>query len=216
MNRAFLPRVISYPPTDPRVTEFRQEIFAELASVPLFRRRLGGTRMQTPLFSRGLTFATWRVILRHMAAKSYSLPKPMSGGNRYAAELLGLSKTDPVSLAAAVRAGLDYSTFTWFSRETKLSGPEVCRVIKVKERTLDRRKTEGRLQPEESDRLLRISRVFALAIDLFEGDRNAAKQWLETPQRALAGSTPLTFAESDVGAREVESLIGRLEHGVGV
>ena len=40
LNRAFLLRVLSHPPTDPRVTKFRQEILAELASVPLFRKQL--------------------------------------------------------------------------------------------------------------------------------------------------------------------------------
>lgn len=40
LNRSFLLRVLSHPPTDPRVTEFRQEILAELAGVPLFRRQL--------------------------------------------------------------------------------------------------------------------------------------------------------------------------------
>ena len=151
-----------------------------------------------------------------MATRTSSSAPRLAGANRYASVLLGLPRTDSVSLMAAIRAGLDYSTVDRFSRETELSLAELGRAIRVTDRTMVRRKTEGRLHPEESDRLLRTSRVFALAIDLFEGDRDAAKRWLEAPQRALAGSTPLTFAESDVGAREVESLIGRLEHGVGV
>lgn len=40
LNRGFLLRVLSHPPTDPRVTEFRQDILAELASVPLYGRQL--------------------------------------------------------------------------------------------------------------------------------------------------------------------------------
>lgn len=40
LNRGFLLKVLSHPPTDSRVTEFRQDILAELASVPLFRRQL--------------------------------------------------------------------------------------------------------------------------------------------------------------------------------
>jgi putative toxin-antitoxin system antitoxin component (TIGR02293 family) len=158
----------------------------------------------------------WRVHFRHMAAKVSSPARRLAGSNRYAAVLLGLAKTDPVSLTAAVSAGLEYRALDRFSKETELSLAELGQVIHVTDRTLVRRKTAGRLQPEESDRLLRASRVFALAIDLFEGDREAAKRWMETPQRALAGATPFQFATTDVGAREVESLIGRLEHGVGV
>ncbi|MGK3958960.1 antitoxin Xre/MbcA/ParS toxin-binding domain-containing protein [Sorangium sp. So ce291] len=152
-----------------------------------------------------------------MATKSApSSPQRLAASNRYAAVLLGLPKTDPVSLTAAVRAGLAYRALDRFSRETNVSLAELGQMIQVTDRTLVRRKTAGQLQPDESDRLLRASRVFALAIDLFEGDRDAAKRWLETPQRALGGSTPLRFASTDVGAREVENLIGRLEHGVAV
>ena len=52
------------------------------------------------------------------------------------------------------------------------------------------------------------------AESLFGGDRALAMEWLEAPARALAGHTPLQFARSEIGAREVEDLIGRLEHGV--
>lgn len=42
----------------------------------------------------------------------------------------------------------------------------------------------------------------------------AARAWLSTPAPALANRTPVEVAATDVGAREVESLIDRLEHGV--
>jgi putative toxin-antitoxin system antitoxin component (TIGR02293 family) len=49
---------------------------------------------------------------------------------------------------------------------------------------------------------------------LFDGDRDAAKSWLAEPQRALGGHVPLAMAGTEVGAREVERVMGRLEHGV--
>jgi putative toxin-antitoxin system antitoxin component (TIGR02293 family) len=70
------------------------------------------------------------------------------------------------------------------------------------------------LRPDESDRLVRAARVFSQAVGLFEGDGNAARQWLTVPQPALGGSTPWEYAATDLGAREVEGLIGRLEHGI--
>ena len=130
------------------------------------------------------------------------------------ATLLGLPKSDVVSLAAAVRAGFSYRTLARFSKATDMTLAEVGAVIQMTDRTLVRRKAQGRLDALESDRLLRASRIFSLAIDLFEGDRDAAKRWLETPQRALGGAIPLQFAASDVGAREVENVIGRLEDGI--
>jgi uncharacterized protein (DUF2384 family) len=35
-----------------------------------------------------------------------------------------------------------------------------------------------------------------------------------TPQFGLGGAVPLEYAETEVGAREVENLLGRIEHGV--
>lgn len=142
--------------------------------------------------------------------------EPLGHAHRYATVLLGLRKTGALSLATAVRNGLAYRALDRFARETELPLGELGELIQIPSRTLVRRKTEGRLQPEESDRLLRVSRIFGLTIDLFEGDRVAALHWLSSPQHALGDETPMALIQTDVGAREVESLIGRLEHGVAV
>lgn len=55
--------------------------------------------------------------------------------------------------------------------------------------------------------------VFEKAVELFEGDVEAARRWLNTPNKALADTSPAKKAETESGAREVEHLIGRLEHG---
>jgi putative toxin-antitoxin system antitoxin component (TIGR02293 family) len=49
---------------------------------------------------------------------------------------------------------------------------------------------------------------------LFEGDREAASQWMATSLPALGGSTPNDVLKTDSGVRDVENLIGRIEHGV--
>ena len=73
--------------------------------------------------------------------------------------------------------------------------------------------TTARLPAVAGDRLYRSARLFALAIDVFE-DQAAATAWLKSPQRALGNAIPLTIATTDIGAREVETLLGRIEHGV--
>ena len=52
------------------------------------------------------------------------------------------------------------------------------------------------------------------AVQLYDGDQAAAVTWLKSPCRALGGEVPLDFAKSELGAHEVENVIGRLEHGV--
>ena len=128
--------------------------------------------------------------------------------------LLGLEAFDPPDLLRAVRRGLSYRAFERFRRNTTLSFECVTDLIDIPRRTMTRRKREGRFLPDESDRLLRASRLFGKALELFEGDRDAATEWLTTAQPALGGTVPLDLAKSEVGALEVERLIGRLEHGV--
>ena len=85
-------------------------------------------------------------------------------------------------------------------------------IVDIPRRTLTRRKREG-VFPDESDRLLRAARLFGRALEVFDGNREAAAEWLTTAPPALGG-VPIAFARTDLGTREVERLIGRLEHGV--
>jgi putative toxin-antitoxin system antitoxin component (TIGR02293 family) len=78
---------------------------------------------------------------------------------------------------------------------------------------LQRRKTERRLSPQESDRVMRFWRLTQQAAKVF-GDMARGRQWLKFPQRGLGGAVPLDYASTEVGAREIESLLGRIEYSV--
>jgi|HubBroStandDraft_2_1064218.scaffolds.fasta_scaffold822941_1 putative toxin-antitoxin system antitoxin component (TIGR02293 family) len=127
---------------------------------------------------------------------------------------LGLRGTDVDALIDAVRAGLPFRAIESFSSESGISVSEIASLIELPERTLARRKVVGRLTSEESERLLRLAKVFEQAVSLFEGNQQAAVAWLETPKRALGDKSPWTYLQTEIGAREVEDLIGQLEHGV--
>jgi len=128
--------------------------------------------------------------------------------------LLGMDTFDAPALFRALRKGFAYRAFEHLRRNSTLSAERVMALIGVPRRTLSRRKRDGRFLPDESDRLLRVSRLFGLALQLFEGDQAAATDWLETAQPALGGMAPLDLAGTEAGAREVERLMARLEHGV--
>jgi putative toxin-antitoxin system antitoxin component (TIGR02293 family) len=128
--------------------------------------------------------------------------------------LLGLAPAAVPNIVDAVKKGLSYRAFERFVANTSLSTAASAAFIDIPMRTLSRRKREGRLQPAEWDRLLRASRVMGRAIELFEGDRAEAKQWLARPQRALAGAAPFDLARTEVGALAVERLIDQLEQGI--
>jgi len=45
-------------------------------------------------------------------------------------------------------------------------------------------------------------------------DLDAALDWLKSPNAALAGTTPLSLLDTDIGAESVLDTLGRIEHGV--
>ncbi|PYJ47733.1 MAG: hypothetical protein DME85_03895 [Verrucomicrobia bacterium] len=69
------------------------------------------------------------------------------------------------------------------------------------------------MSPDESDKLLRFARLLEHATDVF-GNLVKARAWLKFPQRGLGGSVPLDYAETEIGAREVDNLLGRIDYGV--
>lgn len=130
------------------------------------------------------------------------------------ASLLGLRTYDTAGLHQRVKEGLSFAALERLRRAMDLPAHTVAAILHIPLRTLQRRKDEERLRPDESDRLVRLARLFGEALRLFEGDAAAARAWLESPLAALGGTTPLDLAQTEPGAGEVETLIGRLEHGV--
>lgn len=113
-----------------------------------------------------------------------------------------------------VHDGIPVSRLEHFQRISGLPWSTISRWISIPPRTLARRQSEGRLRTDESDRVLRAARVFDQVVEFFEGDIPGAREWLEAPQRALGGRTPIEFSSTDVGAREVENLVYRLSQGI--
>jgi putative toxin-antitoxin system antitoxin component (TIGR02293 family) len=145
--------------------------------------------------------------------RAYLLAVRRSEGHPYVT-LLGMRTFDTSSLHDQVRRGLPFQAFQRFSRLTDLSADTLAAILLIPARTLPRRKAQRRLQPDESDRLLRLSRIYGMAIELFEGDSQAAMRWLRAPVVALGGAVPLAMCQTEPGALEVEDLIGRFQHGV--
>ena len=78
---------------------------------------------------------------------------------------------------------------------------------------MERRKQTGRLSPEESERVYRFAKVFAFAESVL-GNREKARHWLTSPNRALRNATPLSLLETEAGADEVSNVLGRIDYGV--
>jgi putative toxin-antitoxin system antitoxin component (TIGR02293 family) len=84
----------------------------------------------------------------------------------------------------------------------------------VPKRTLARRKAANELLTvEETDKALRLERIAVQAERVF-GDADKAHRWLRKAKRELKGETPLAWLASEAGARVVEEMLFRIEHGI--
>src|ERR1041384_6031982 len=129
-------------------------------------------------------------------------------------KLVGVKVKNSVELIKHVERGLAFTAVEALQQQMDLATREMAHLLDIKFRTFLRRKEAGRLQSAESDRVLRASRLFARAQDLFDGDQVAARGWLMKPQRALGGAIPLEIAKTEVGARGRERIIRRPGRGV--
>lgn len=120
----------------------------------------------------------------------------------------------PSAVRHAVKSGLRFTSYLLLKRSLKKRDVDMSQLLGINPRTLNRRKTAARFNTEESDRIVRYAYLQDAAIQLFEGDESRALQWLDRPLTLLGNESPLVHANTEVGAKEVEKLIGRLEHSV--
>jgi putative toxin-antitoxin system antitoxin component (TIGR02293 family) len=116
-------------------------------------------------------------------------------------------------LITRVRDGLPMAEFQALCEMLGLSEERLAALLGMSRATLHRRKKTGHLDRMESDRLVRYARLFSRAATAL-GGAEGARSWLTSPAVAFHGERPLDYADTEIGAREVEALLGRIEHGV--
>ena len=126
---------------------------------------------------------------------------------------IGVRSKNVDDLILQIKKGLPISSFEKLRKKLDVSDNLLSQIVNIPKRTLNRRKQQGRLNSAESERLLRIARLYDKALDVFE-DEAAAENWFKKPARGLAGTPPLKYADTELGAQEVERLLIRIEHGV--
>jgi putative toxin-antitoxin system antitoxin component (TIGR02293 family) len=150
--------------------------------------------------------------LIHRRKGGFAVHKKSGGGSFVVRDSHG-SFRDTAKVISQIKSGLPVKVFFALKGQLNISAEELAHIVGIAPRTLLRRKQEGRLQKEESERVVRLQRLFEKALDVFE-DRAAAQSWFNSAQLALGGKAPLDYADTELGAREVENLLNRIEHGV--
>ncbi len=112
-----------------------------------------------------------------------------------------------------IQAGLSFRAVQNLQKALDIPLETVASVLGMSRATLHRRKRQGKIDEDESEKLVRYQRLLKKAEDVF-GDGKSAREWLMHKQVGLGNTVPLDFARTEIGAREVENLLGRLEYGV--
>ncbi len=118
----------------------------------------------------------------------------------------------PLDLQEAIRDGFPHRVVEGVMQAAGISLKELAEILDVSPRSLQRRRRDGRLARFESDRVYRIARIIALSKQ-YIGDAERAIRWLKTPSRALGGKIPLESIDTELGARTVENVLGRIAYG---
>ena len=119
----------------------------------------------------------------------------------------------PHELIRRIQQGLRFRELETLQDSIDMPFEQLAAKLSISRSTLQRRKTNGRLSPDESDKVVRFTRLLEHATNVF-GDVDKARAWLKFPQRGLGGAVPLDYAETEIGAREVDNLLGRIDYGV--
>jgi putative toxin-antitoxin system antitoxin component (TIGR02293 family) len=127
--------------------------------------------------------------------------------------MASLGSENTQNLIALCKSGLSAKIFDEVANCLQVPDIRLANIINIKKSTLIRRKREGRLSFEESQRLYRIVRLLNMAEKLFDSSEHA-RQWLNTPSRDFEGKSPLEYADNEIGAREVEAVLDKIGDGV--
>ena len=127
--------------------------------------------------------------------------------------LTELVELPQAEIIEAITNGLPASLARELARKLKLTLGDVAGLLRLNPRTFQRRLDEGLLSLSESERLWELSRLFYRAVDVLESEPGAV-HWFKNPIQALGWATPLAYARTAVGLRELDNVLGRIEHGV--
>jgi putative toxin-antitoxin system antitoxin component (TIGR02293 family) len=127
-------------------------------------------------------------------------------------EALGGEVASEADLARLVRRRMGLRVLSHLRKRGGFSDQEISRFV-IPERTQRHRRAKKQpLTIDESDRVVRLTRIQSMAEDVF-GDAEKGNRWLRERLGILDGNTPLDLAQTESGARVIEQLLAKLDWG---
>ena len=112
-----------------------------------------------------------------------------------------------------VERGLPLSALEEFSAYSGIPVKDLLEVV-IPARTLKhRRERKEPLNLDESDRLVRVARMYELAVNVY-GDREDGRGWLTHAKECFNERSPLAMLRTEAGERAVEEILYQIDEGV--
>jgi putative toxin-antitoxin system antitoxin component (TIGR02293 family) len=112
-----------------------------------------------------------------------------------------------------VEAGVPVATMTQFVAASGMQLKDLYEVV-IPARTLKHRKARKEpLTSDESDKLVRLIRVYDQAVRVL-GEKEKALYWLSEPKKRFEDRTPIQMLRTDLGGRMVEEMLGQIYYGM--
>ena len=145
-------------------------------------------------------------------ASGAAMARQLSAGLLMAA-VVSQSLADRILVDGAVRDGLKMQIALELDKKGDVNMESITRHNIIPRKTWESALKSGAdvLTPVNSERVLRVARVTAKARETFGRDK--ADLWLERETSSLGNQPPMALLATESGARAVELLLGRIDHG---
>ena len=128
-------------------------------------------------------------------------------------ETFGVEVQSESEMEGLLREGLPVAVLAKLRENWGLTIMELAGSLSIPKSTLMRMlERRNRMASADSDRVYRLASILAMAEE-YIGDRNKAQRWLRQPNQGLGDQTPLRTLDTEIGARRVEQLLGRIAYG---
>ncbi len=129
------------------------------------------------------------------------------------ASIVGSPQSD-FEFIEVIRRGLPSRVIKRVDKSSAVSEEIIYKSLRIAKRTVARRKANAtRLKASESELIYRFAKVLVTATAIL-GDRDKARQWVLSENRALNGERPIDLLDTGIGFEDVMDVLHRIEFGV--
>ena len=112
-----------------------------------------------------------------------------------------------------IRTGIPKKALDNLMDNTGITVPEITKIIRTSDRTLRRYAASQKLNPEQSERLIELAKLYSRGEEVF-GSMEGFKTWMDSSVMALGSKKPKEFLDTSIGIDLLMNELGRIEHGI--